>query len=240
MKKILSCVLCLAMIASMGVTSFAAEIDTDGGSQETVVTYGMAEGFTVTIPTNFTIDDSKKATANVSASDVMIAHGATLEVTISGNDYVDSWELIDTAEVTNQLTYTIGSTDGGSDIVNGSVVLSVASGEAYNSTVTETMYFTVVDELSKAGEYTDTLTFTVSVGAEKIAFTIDGVAYTAEAGWTWGDWVNSEYNTLGLVLRGDNVMDSKKEQYYEIEDVTIYATHLIVSDGEYFGYYPPI
>ena len=163
MKKILSGVLCLAMMLSMGATAFAAEISTDGGTQNTVVSYGMSEGFTVTIPTNFNIDDSRKATANVSASNVMIAHGAILEVTIRGNDWDGSWELIDAAEASNQLTYTIGTTEGGDDIVNNSVVLDVASGEAYGSEVAETLYFTVVDTLTKAGTYTDTLTFTVSV-----------------------------------------------------------------------------
>ena len=33
-----------------------------------------------------------------------------------------------------------------------------------------------------------------------ITFTIDGTEYQAEEGMTWGEWVNSEYNTLNINL----------------------------------------
>jgi len=164
MKKTLSMVLALTLALSLAVPAFAADITTDGGVGETVVTYGTSQGFTVTIPADFTIDGAtKKATADVTAENVLIPYGKTLNVRVSGDDYVDAWKLIDNAEATNQLTYTIGTTEGGNDIVNNSVVLDVASGEAYGSSVTETMHFTVTDTLTKAGTYQDTLTFTVSV-----------------------------------------------------------------------------
>lgn len=33
-----------------------------------------------------------------------------------------------------------------------------------------------------------------------ITFTIDGTEYTADKGMTWREWVNSEYNTIGLIV----------------------------------------
>ncbi len=247
MKKILSCVLCLAMMLSMGTVAFASEISTDGGSQNTVVTYGMSEGFTVTIPTNFTIDETKKATADVSASNVVIAHGSTLKVAVSGNDYVDSWELVDEAEATNTLTYTIGTTEGGNDIVNNSVVLSVGAGEAYGSTVTETMHFTVIDELSKAGTYKDTLTFTVSVedAVELISFNVGGTTFQAEKDMTWGEWIESEYNVWDWKINDvGNIEISRDEYTYSIvEDVTEIgaldyptSTYKIIPNHQYSTY----
>lgn len=236
-KKILSFVLAAVMMLSMATTSFAVEVTSNGGSGETVVTYGMDEGFTVTIPANFTIDSTKKATADVSASNVMIAHGKVLEVTVSGDDYdvTGSWELIDEAEASNKLTYTIGTTEGGTDIVNNSVVLSVGAGEAYSSTVTETMHFTVIDELSKAGTYKDTLTFTVGVnGLELISFTILGydessmfiptTTYQAEKGMTWAEWINSPYNTDGYYVSDWNsVMEGtyRKLSVGSVENVNV-------------------
>lgn len=163
MKKKLSIVLALALACSMAVPAFATDITTDGGAGETVVTYGTSQGFVVTIPADFEIDDSAKATADVSAENVLLPYGKTLNVRISGDDYDDKWELIDVAEDTNRLEYTIGTTDGGDDIVNNSVVLAVASGDYHDSVKTETMHFTVVDTITKAGTYSDTLTFTVSV-----------------------------------------------------------------------------
>ena len=242
MKKVLSGVLCLAMMLSMGATAFAAEIRTDGGTQNTVVSYGMSEGFTVTIPTNFNIDDSRKATANVSASNVMIAHGATLKVTISGDDWGGSWELIDAAEASNQLTYTIGTTEGGNDIVNNSVVLSVGAGEAYNSTVTETMHFTVVDELSKAGEYSDTLTFTVSVvgdaglADEEFSFTLRGETYSAAKDMTWSQWRYSDYHSfdtdseLFASPEGGIVLN---DYFIYLDEEVVYGTDKIIPGANY-------
>jgi hypothetical protein len=164
MKKTLSLGLALVLALSMAVPAFAADITVDGGSGETVVTYGTSQGFTVTIPADFAIDTAtKKATAKVSAENVLIPYGKVLNVRVSGHDYTDKWELIDTAEATNKLTYTIGTSEGASDIVNHSVVLGVASGEAYGSEVAKSLYFQVTDTLTKAGTYTDTLTFTVSV-----------------------------------------------------------------------------
>lgn len=162
LKKILSGLLAFTMAIGLCLPVSAVEINSPS-SEEVNITYGMNEGFIVTIPSNFSIDSSKMATVSVSATNVMIAHGSVLEVYISGDDYINSWELVDVEEPANTLTYTIGTEDGLSDIKNNSVVLSVASGVAYNSTVTETLHFTVVDELSKSGEYADTLTFTVDV-----------------------------------------------------------------------------
>lgn len=164
MKKTLSLGLALVLALSMAVPAFAANITTDGGTGSTVVTYGTDQGFTVTIPADFTIDAAtKKATAEVKAENVLIPYGQVLNVRVTGADYTDKWELIDEAEATNKLTYTIGTTEGGNEIGNNSVVLDVESGEAYGSEVEETLYFTVTDTLTKAGTYTDTLTFTVSV-----------------------------------------------------------------------------
>lgn len=240
MKKILSCVLCLTMMLSMGTTAFASNISTDGGSQDVTVTYGMTEGFTVTIPTDFTINDTAKATAKVSASNVVIAHGSTLKVAVSGDDYVDSWELVDEAEADNTLTYTIGTTEGGNEITNGSIVLDVESGEAYGSTVTETMYFTVVDELAKAGTYTDTLTFTVSVedaGVEMAILTLQILDTSVS-----GVYINGEEYTesttievpVGTVVECMTSVESSNDRnnaYLSINGVKSYH-----SEGD--GFYP--
>ena len=165
MKKVLSLGLALALSLSLAVPSFAAgtSISTDGGSGETVVSYGMSQGFVVTIPADFDIDASLKATAEVSAENVMIPYGTTLNVRVSGDDYVDSWELIDQASASNQLTYEINM-QGETDLIeNNDIVLSVNSGAAYDTEVVEIMEFEIVDTVVKAGTYKDTLTFTVSV-----------------------------------------------------------------------------
>ena len=163
-KKILSSLLCLCMLLGTSVPAFASGTQiTNENEGETIISYGMDQGFVVIIPADFTIDSSRKATADVIAMNVMIPDGTTLKVFVSGDDYNGRWELIDESENINVLGYTIGTREGKSDIVNNSVVLSVGAGKAYNSTVTKTMYFEVIDTLTKAGNYSDTLTFTLEV-----------------------------------------------------------------------------
>ena len=54
-------------------------------------------------------------------------------------------------------------------------------------------------------------------GISLISFTIDGTEYQAEEGMTWGEWIESEYNTDSWVL-------------YEAFD------HYVIFDGKYFVY----
>lgn len=167
MKKTISLLLVLVLMLAVAMPVFATEITTDAtGSNagETVVTYGFSQSFLVVIPADFEISSSTKmATADIKASDVVLAYGKTLNVKISGHDYDDAWELIDVASADNKLEYTIGTSEGANDIVNNSVVLSVAAGDNWDSEVVETMYFKVIDNNTTAGQYSDTLTFTVSV-----------------------------------------------------------------------------
>lgn len=169
MKKFLSTLLFLFIFFSFGNNVFASNITVDGQSQNTVVSYGMSQGFVIIIPADFIIDgQTNKATAEVIASNVMIPDGKRLEVSINGDDYVDSWELVDEKESNNRIIYNIGTSEGDNNITNNDVVLAVAPGEAYNTTKTTTLYFEVVDILTKAGKYSDTITFTVNVENAKL------------------------------------------------------------------------
>ena len=40
-----------------------------------------------------------------------------------------------------------------------------------------------------------------------INFTIDGTSYQAEAGMTWGEWVESDYNTGGFTVGIEDYLD---------------------------------
>lgn len=44
-----------------------------------------------------------------------------------------------------------------------------------------------------------------------ITFTIGGTEYQAEEGMTWGEWVDSEYNTIGASISGTKIMCSSIE-----------------------------
>lgn len=158
MKKILSLALALCLCLSLGVTAMAAEITVDGNqSANTTVTYGLEAGYTVTIPESIVIDtETHKGTATVTAEDVLLAYGETLNVTITGID-----TLVDAADAANTLTYKVGKTDGAQDVTNDTVVLAVAAGTVAGGE--QELFFELTQDVTKAGAYSDTLTFTVTV-----------------------------------------------------------------------------
>ena len=70
---------------------------------------------------------------------------------------------------------------------------------------------------------TDLIVNNGSYDANLITFTIDGMTLYAENGMTWEEFVNSEYNTLGLEIinRSDNIYDI----YYDQDHGYIVGNH---------------
>ena len=62
-----------------------------------------------------------------------------------------------------------------------------------------------------------------------ITFTIFDTEYQAEEGMTWGEWVNSEYNTDNYYIDGRRVT---RAGYTYIMDIT--TSHIILDNGVYF------
>lgn len=150
-----------AMVLSFGMmsTAFAATLDMDTTSGTMDVTYGVESGYTVTIPGDLALTDATAKTANVSASNVMIEAGEILKVTISSTNYANNnWNLVAEGAAANKLPYTIKA--DGVSVANGGTILSVADGIGSDESV---LSFQLVDLPTRAGQYKDTLTFTVSV-----------------------------------------------------------------------------
>ena len=187
MKKLFSFILTVALMATMSVTAFAA--NTTGGSTE--VSFNVDPTYTITIPAtvelqkvedNGTVTYENDYTLTAQAG-VRLKKGEYIEVTIA-SDYV-----METPQGAT-LAYTI--TKGGAALVD-EVVATFTTDKAEQSS---TIHIAAGDP-DYAGEYKDTVTFTVAVKAVPkplISFTIDGTSYQAEEGMTWGDWVNSEYD----------------------------------------------
>lgn len=157
MKKILSICLVLCMVLSLSTTAFAANITEDGTqSGSMTVMYGVEDSYIINIPDNVTID----STLTVSATNVMLSTSTALFVYIHGDSFANGmWHLTDTEKANNKLGYMIS--DGIATIHPDDAVLYVATGEAYNSTVSTTLYLSLAEDATIAGTYTDLLTFTV-------------------------------------------------------------------------------
>jgi hypothetical protein len=168
-KKVITMALALTLALSMTGTAFAETTVTDTSDPKTgntVVDYTVAEGYTVTIPDNKTLtDDDGDGTFDgngiLKASDVRIASGKTLKVEISSTNFDNGYNLV--YDTNSKIPYTIKV---GSDEIteNNKEVYTVQSGAtpeevtlSYEATATQ------ISNASKAGNHTDTLTFTVDV-----------------------------------------------------------------------------
>ena len=154
MKKVFALILTVCLLATMSVTAFAA--NTTGGS--TKVSFNVDPTYTVTIPA--TVELNKVDTEGVvtyendytltAQAGVRLKKGEYIEVTVASD-----FEMTTTEGAT--LDYTI--TAGGNAVAGGGVVAEFATDKAEQ---TATIHIAANDP-DYAGEYKDTVTFTVAV-----------------------------------------------------------------------------
>ena len=153
MKKLFTLLLAITMMATLSVTAFAADYDTTG-DKEMTVTYSVAPAYTVTIPTDVTIDGNS---TTISAEGVVVEKGRYVSVTLAA----DNNFTVKTAEGA-ELTYTV--TANGENTAPGGEILAVNPADGKTGTATITFD---LDEsaIQYAGTYTGTVTFTIAVEA---------------------------------------------------------------------------
>ena len=160
MKKLFALILAVAMIAAMSVTAFAAEIGTEANASQgsTEVSFHVDPTYTVTIPAtvelekkedNGTVTYENDYTLTAQAGD-RLKKGEYIEVTVASDFKM-------TTEQGATLDYTI--TAGGNAVATGDVVAEFETDKAAQST---TIHIAANDP-DFAGEYKDTVTFTVAV-----------------------------------------------------------------------------
>lgn len=118
---------------------------------------------------------------------------------LGGNDAWRGYEMTTRQGAT--LDYTI--TKDGTDLTDSIVATFITSTAAQSSTI-----HIVANDPEYAGEYKDTVTFTIGVkkpAPTLISFTLDGDTYQAEEGMTWAEWVESAYNNGGFYSAYESV-----------------------------------
>lgn len=164
MKKLFALILTVAMLATMSITAFATDYTTEGDKGMTV-TYSVAPTYTVTIPTDVTINGSS---TTISADDVVVEKGKYVSVSLDAdNDFT-----VTTAQGAT-LTYTV--TVNSAAISAGDEILAVNPADTDNGSVT-VMFAIDESAIQYAGTYTGTATFTVAVKDAPVTlinFTLD-------------------------------------------------------------------
>lgn len=156
MKKLLTFVLAVLMLCSVSVTAFAADLDKGNNVGSMTVSYGVDEGYVVTIPADVTVSTAGVETT-LSASKVLLPDGKTLTVSVaSANDF-----KLEYAGSKIPYTVSVGNTEQTTATFT---ALSITSGTTSGS-VKLTFKTTNADiaGATKAGNHTDTLTFTCGV-----------------------------------------------------------------------------
>lgn len=162
MKRILCSLLVLSLLCA-GVALADTNITTDGGTGETTLTYTVPEPgteFVVIIPPSMTIPQGEtSATMQISiGTGSTLESGKTLSVKLESSANNFSLKL---AGGSDAIGYKV---EKDSQAVNaGGEVLSWTGGEAIPAAATLTMALTESTGGKTAGEYSDTLTFKLSV-----------------------------------------------------------------------------
>ncbi len=146
------------LAAVLSLTIFTADI-TESSAEKTgamSVDYNVAGSYTVTIPASVTFTKSGETVERgLSAKNVTLSEGSKLQVHVSS---LNGFKL---KNLDSYIDYTI-TANKVSDIQEDSVILSVSAGDTSGWTLLD---FTAqsTDNAAYAGEYSDTLTFTVEV-----------------------------------------------------------------------------
>ena len=163
MKKFLAFALALVMVLSLSVTAFASGTGNDDSAsdntKDTSVTFNVAPTYTVTIPQKVELD--KKTAENgtityekdltISAENVRLLEGQKIKVQLTGCDF----------------TLTAGNTNWPYTVTVGNESITaqnnvVATFETSTNKQSSTLHFAAGNP-EFAGEYSDTVTFTISV-----------------------------------------------------------------------------
>ena len=158
------------------------------------------------------------------------------DVTNASKDY-DAMITLNCTESTNYLTIT-NSFDTSTSLAATSsrtgtltIELTTAASEETSQGVTCTISANAVERTAKANDsVADPLDKTT------ISFTIHGASYTAYRWMTWGEWVESDFNSGQYYMNyGGSITDRAT---YPVTDNngSVSADDYIVPDGEYFNY----
>ena len=182
MKRILCSLLVLSLLCA-GVALADTNITTDGGTGETTLTYTVPEpesNYTVIIPADVKFaEEQTSTTMQISVgADSTLESGKTLSVKLESSANGFKLQL---AEGSETIGYAVKKD---SQTVNaGDAVLSWKGDEAIPAATTLTMELTESTDGKTAGDYSDTLTFKLTLSATGFTGDHEGFEDGGEVDW---------------------------------------------------------
>lgn len=158
------------------------------------------------------------------------------DITNASKDY-DAMITLNCTDSTNYLTITnsfdtntvLSATNSRTGILT--VELTTAVSEEVSQGVTCTINAKAVERTTKGND-------SVASPLDKtmITFTIHGFSYTAYRWMTWGEWIESEFNSGQLYMNYGGIITDRATYPVTDSDGAVNADDYIVPDGEYFNY----
>ena len=190
-KKFLSGIMVCVLAFGFTVPSFAAERNTHE------LIYQNDASYEISIPATSNIDIATgRGEIDLSITNTKLEDWTVVAITASSANYADgSWNLVNTKNNKDTISYSIGTTVGANDIASGDRVVTA-------SDVTDATLYVTVENADKVGTFSDIITFTSEITVDLIEFSlcIDEHSETryffAANGMNWEDWIVSEYNSF--------------------------------------------
>ena len=155
MKKIITLALVSAMALSVSATVFATDITPEtSGSGKMNIIYNVDPTYTVTIPDMVTLGTS----ADVSASNVVVAKGSKVVVKLTGTSGTNNAFTVKNTEGA-ELAYTVKN--GTKNVNVGDTVLTVNPESATTGSATLNFNAPDANSIKYSGTYSGAVTFTV-------------------------------------------------------------------------------
>lgn len=161
MKKLLA--LTLALCLMLTATAFAADSElTQPGTASTTVTYQVDAGYIVTIPASVALSAGSGSLTISINPEAILAAGQTVSVAITASANYDAtagFRLSDGAATPSYLPYTIKTAS------NEAVAMNSAFVQWTSANLSDAQLLLTAGTAAVAGNYTGSLTFTVSSAA---------------------------------------------------------------------------
>jgi hypothetical protein len=177
-KKLFAVLLAATTLTALTpVTAFASETGTpttitqasDSKTGDLTVAYEVQAMYTVTIPASVTLRSDAQQTAQISASNVLLAEGQTIQVELETASNTESGSIFHAKTASGNSTATYNITNGEGGLISvGDTIASFGNGGGAPVTLT----FSEAQGESYAGEHTETLTFKISTTGGSASHTL--------------------------------------------------------------------
>ena len=254
MRKLMSLALALVLSLALAAPAAAADVGTSGNAGTVPVTISAeATTFSVTVPTSIPLNVDANA-AVTCANNLKIINNSAGPVEVTGISVQNSaWSIVSfnggnrsslASEKVNSNKLGIALTpNGGTQIatsVTGNQNLTLPEDQwvipAGGNLPFECAGIATAVSASASNVEAAKVVFTLAWKAvdapSLISFTIDGTRYQAEEGMTWGQWVNSSYDTSNgrykiengcIVLVSDSSIGILRDSAYDYSEWSIIA-----------------